>query len=405
MDSKKNTAIKEIKSQLANTKVNNIAVYFQFNYFYLFYLGEKFQDFNPNIYLEPTMIIKNLWVIAKVGLCYYHYTAPYSDYQIDENLFSGFVAGLSHFADSLSAEHKSLEYLKMGEDELYFETIGEIIVATIVMPREEKLQPFSIKVMLQFVGTKFLELFMSEMEDLSFDWIEINELFTNEINAFLQDKELLEEIKREQLQNLFNDVINSKIPLDIFHWRSVQLFADSDPLALKNAIDLLENLLEVASNLITDKILQAKISEILYRLMHDLGESILKHDPKVLFIVCEKTELFNILSNIFLVKGIKALHSTRLDYLIEKIAKWNNSTPFDILVIENSVTPRMIKTLHNLNMDPNVKIIMVVNKIPRPPRGRINHRHAISFIVQEDISSINRKSPLVDYILTHLIQE
>jgi len=351
------------------------------------------------------MIIKNLWIIAKVGLCYYHYIAPYSDYQIDENLFSGFVAGLSHFADSLSAEHKSLEYLKMGEDELYFETIGEIIVAAIVMPREEKLQSFSIKVMLQFVGTKFLELYMNEVEDLSFDWIEINESFTNEIKTFLQDKDLLEEIKREQLQNLFNDVITGKIPLDIFHWRSVQLFADSDPLALKESIDLLENLLEVASNLITDEILQAKISEIIYRLIRDLGESILKLDPKILFITCENTNLFNIVANIFLAKGIKAIHIPGLDYLNEKIEKWNNSTPFDILVIENSVTPRMIKTLHNLNMDPNVKVIMVVNKIPRPPRGRINQRRAISFIVQEDISSIDRKSPLIDYILTYLIQD
>ena len=350
------------------------------------------------------MIIKNLWVIAKVGLCYYHYTAPYSDYQIDENLFSGFVAGLSHFADSLSAEHKSLEYLKMGEDELYFETIGEIIVAAIVMPREEKLQPFSIKVMLQFVGTKFLELYMSEVEDLSYDWIEINESFTTEIKTFLQDKDLLEEIKREQFQNLFNDVITGKIPLEIFHWRSVQLFADSDILALKDAVDLLENLLVVTTNLIDDEILQAKISEILYRLMRDLGESILKHDPKVLFIICENTELFNILAYIFLAKGIKAIHCPGLDYLNEIIANWKSSTPFDILVIEDSVTPRMIKTLHTLDMAPNAKIIMVVNKIPRPPRGRINQRRAISFIVQEDISSIDRKSPLIDYILTYLIQ-
>ena len=50
-------------------------------------------------------------------------------------------------------------------------------------------------------------------------------------------------------------------------------------------------------------------------------------------------------------------------------------------------------------------VIMVVNNIPRPPRGRIIHKKAISFIVQEVIPEFNWKSPLVDYILTFLEHE
>ena len=103
------------------------------------------------------MIIKNLWIISKFGLCYYNYKAQYSDYQIDDNLFSGFVAGLSTFAESLSSEQKSVEYLKLGEDELYFELIDELIVAAILTGGFEKLESFSVKLMLQFIGTKFIE--------------------------------------------------------------------------------------------------------------------------------------------------------------------------------------------------------------------------------------------------------
>jgi hypothetical protein len=150
------------------------------------------------------MIIKNLWIISKVGMCYYNYSAPFSDYQIDEILFSGLVAGLSTFIESLSAENKSIEFLKMGEDELYFETIDNTIIAAIMTAGDEKLQPFSIHVMLQFIGTKFVDLFFEEIDDIFTDWSEISKPFTKEIKNFLLDQDLLEDIKREQFQNLFN---------------------------------------------------------------------------------------------------------------------------------------------------------------------------------------------------------
>ncbi|MFX1335619.1 MAG: hypothetical protein ACFFAM_14430 [Promethearchaeota archaeon] len=52
----------------------------------------------------------------------------------------------------------------------------------------------------------------------------------------------------------------------------------------------------------------------------------------------------------------------------------------------------------NMEMIDYIKIILVDNKIPRPPQGRIAQKKPISFIIQEIISEFNINAPLVDYL-------
>ena len=75
----------------------------------------------------------------------------------------------------MRAFSSGLEYLKMGEDELYFETIDNTIVAAIVTSGDGKVQPFSIHVMLQFIGTKFVDMYYKEIEDMFFEWADIKQ--------------------------------------------------------------------------------------------------------------------------------------------------------------------------------------------------------------------------------------
>ena len=49
------------------------------------------------------------------------------------------------------------------------------------------------------------------------------------------------------------------------------------------------------------------------------------------------------------------------------------------------------------------KVIVVVKKIPRAPRGRLVQKRSISFIVQEDMENIDRNSPFVEYLSTLVI--
>ncbi len=348
------------------------------------------------------MIIKNIWILSKVGLCYYHYSAPYSDYNLDESLFSGFIAGINTFADSLSDENKSIEFIKLDEDELYFESIGDLITASIVTPGDEKIQPFTIKVMLQFIGTKFLDMYQERIDDFLFEKSDITDEFSLEIQNFLQDKEMMEDIKREQFQNIFNEAINGLVPIDLLHWRGVQLFSDSDPKLLKDSLNLIENLSTVSRSLIDDAMLEARVTEVLYKLLRDLRQNIIEPDQKKLLIVCRETDNFENLSKILLTRGILSIHCPSIEYLVEVINSWKEPVSYDILFINAKVSRRALRAIHDMEMKNDTKIIMVVNTIPRPPRGRLAQKKAISFIVQEDIPEFNWKSPLVDYILTFL---
>lgn len=351
------------------------------------------------------MIIKNLWIISRVGICYYHFSAPFTDYQIDEALFSGFIAGFSSFADSLSTEHRTIDYLKLSEDELYFETMGEIIVAAIMTTSgsdDEKLQPFSMKVMLQFIGNKFLELYVDTIQDLNFEWKDIHKEFTVEIQKFLLDKSFLEEIKREHFQTLFNKAISNHFPLDILYWRGIQLFSDLSPEGLKEALNLISTLSGVATTLVSDESIETKLLTILNRLEKDLKSIILEHKQQKLLIICDSSDIFEKLSKILLSHGIHSIYCPNIDYLKVTVSLWSESNGFDILSLSQSITSSTIRSLHEMDLKNNTKIVVVANKIPRPPKGRLLNKKPITFIIQESGFDIDSKSPVIDYIITSL---
>ena len=351
------------------------------------------------------MIIKNLWIISKFGLCYYNYQAKHSDYQIDDNLFSGFVAGLSNFAESLSSDHTSVEYLKLGEDELYFEIIDEIIVASILTGGLEKLEPFSVKIILQFIGTKFLEKHQNKVEDLLFDWNKGVKGFTEEINTFLKDDELLEDIKREQFQNLFVGAVSGDFPLESLYWKGIQLFANQSQEALKDSITKISDLKDVVTTIIDDDLMEGKILDILHRLQRDLRTKILNLTRRKLIILSKKNLQLETLKNILLAREIYPVYCPNIATLEQMVETWYEPTSYDILVIDATITTQEIRKLYSMNMREGTKVIVVVKKIPRAPRGRIIQKRAISFIVQENIDSIDRNSPFVEYLSTCIITE
>ncbi|MHA1993411.1 MAG: hypothetical protein ACW97Z_02605 [Candidatus Hodarchaeales archaeon] len=351
------------------------------------------------------MIIKNLWIISKIGLCHYHYQAEFSDYQIEELLFAGLVAGLANFAESLSSDNQSVEYLKLGTDELYFETIGEIIVAAILAGGTEKLQPFSVKLMLQFIGTKFSEKYLNTMQDLLFDWSLETNYFTREINGFLTDKDLLEDIKREQFQNMFMNAMEGNIPIEELYWRGMQLFADTTPEVLKRSIRKISSLEDVISSVTQDEILEGKLHDVLFRLLKDLRSNALNLNHKKLLVLSQSEQAFEKLRRILQSRDIRTYLCVDYDGLQKNIDTWNKSDPYDILVIQSNLTAQNIRTLHSLRLNGNTKILAVVNRISRLPKGRIAQKKSISYIIQEDIDTINRDSPFIEYLLTSLVHE
>ena len=349
------------------------------------------------------MIIKNLWIISKFGLCYYNYQAQHSDYQIDDNLFSGFVAGLSTFAESLSSAQKSVEYLKLGEDELYFEIIDDIIVASIVTGGLEKLEPFSVKIMLQFIGTKFLEKHQNKVEDLLFDWNKGVKGFTEEIDTFLRDDELLDDIKREQFQNLFMGAISGDFPLESLYWKGIQLFAEQSQESMKESLKKISDLKDVITTIINDDLLEGKIHNMLHRLQRDLQAKILGQGQRKLIILSKKNHNWETLNKILPAREIYPIYCPNIETLEQMIETWIEPASYDILVIDSTITTKEIRKLYSMNMREGTKVIAVVKKIPRAPRGRLIQKRSISFIVQDNMEEIDRNSPFIEYLSTCLI--
>ena len=196
-----------------------------------------------------------------------------------------------------------------------------------------------------------------------------------------------------------------KIPLDLLHWRGIQLFANSNPEVLSNSLKLISNLQDVASSLINDVLLEAKILDVLRRLLKDLTTKIFDQAPRKLLVFCKDADTFKSLYKVLLAREILAIHCPTFEYLQEVIETWQDPNPYDILIIDRLISTKDIRALHNMEMIDDTKIIMVVNKIPRPSRGRFIQKKPISSIVQENISDFDLNAPLVEYLQTCLIHE
>jgi hypothetical protein len=155
---------------------------------------------------------------------------------------------------------------------------------------------------------------------------------------------------------------------------------------------------DVTPSLIDDAMLEARVMNVLNRLLRDLKASASHQEPKKLLILCKNGIFFEKLHQIFLPSKIFSIHCPTFGSLEKIIETWKDPSLYDILIIDTTVTSKEIRALHNLNLENHTKIVMVVKKIPRPPRGRVRTRRPISFVVQDDFV-INRNSPLVDYLL------
>jgi len=256
--------------------------------------------------------------------------------------------------------------------------------------------------MLQFIGQKFLEEYQDLMNNLVYNWEDIQESFNKEIKAFIQDQALLEDIKRGQLQNLFNQVISGFLPADLLHWKGIQFFADSTEDDLEESLKVIEGLEDVAPNLIDDALLEAKVIDVLHKLLKDLRSNISQQEPKKLLILCNSENTFEKLHQIFLPRKLFPIHCPTFTSLYKIIETWKDPSSYDILIIGTELTKREIRALHSMPMNGQAKVVMVVNKIPRPLRGRIIHKRPISFVVQDDVE-VRRNSPLDDYLLNFFV--
>ncbi len=298
------------------------------------------------------MIIKNLWVINSSGLCVYSYKANFSDYDLDENLFSGFISALASFTETLN--QKNIRFLKLEEDELYFRDLKEIIVVTIM--NTAGAEQSVIDQMLQFIGEKFLENYSENLKSPTFDWSTIIPDFTKEMNYVLGDEELYEEMKRELINNLLQDIMSGKQPPDVLTWKISYLFADSTPDEITKTIEMIDQVTDILPTLRYDAILESKITDAFYKAKIQLSTKLIK-DRNQLFVVCNDTELFNKVFKNFLAFGTLCIQHKDYNGLIkslESIVKAKLNLTFNILLITPFPTKDELSKIKQLNIDNHI---------------------------------------------------
>ncbi|MFX1538156.1 MAG: hypothetical protein ACFFDI_28505 [Promethearchaeota archaeon] len=299
------------------------------------------------------MIIKDLWIIENSGTCLYHYHAFFSDYDIDRVLFSGFIAALSSFTASLT--RKEIDYLKMQNDELYFISLENIIVVSIMNAAGGEQQV--IKQILKFIGEKFLKYLTTVPKRAYFDPRDIEDSFTKEVEEFCVDKLIYEDIKRELINELCNQVIQGNLPPNILYWKITQLFSDSSPEEIDKLFETFENLKRILPTMSNDIVLLAKINEAFRAVKCQLNIA-LERERNYFLILCEDSNAFKTIANNFLAYGTLSLLYTNISDLQHAIRDWNEDTPYNLLILKPQLRRNELRLIVNLPLQPGRKIFL-----------------------------------------------
>ena len=294
------------------------------------------------------MIVKELWIMLKSGLNLFHYQTLYSDYQnLDSLLFSGFITALSEFAMSMS--NKQIEFLKLQIDELYF-VIKDAIIVTSIIDATQGIEKNVLTQLLDYIGEKFLEMYASQLKNNLFNWDTIEEEFSHEIKLLITDQGIYEELKRELINSLFNQVLNRKLSPDVLHWKLTELSTNNAPDEIVKTLGIIENLIKILPATKSDVIIQSKVEDSLQTVQSFLLKK-LTHEKYQLFVLCSDDRLFEEILGTFLVYGIICNQFRTFEALYKSIKTVNDTFGqfgYPVLLANPTISSEEILLVTNL---------------------------------------------------------
>jgi hypothetical protein len=297
------------------------------------------------------MLVSDIWIIHESGLCYYHYQSPFSTSdEFDSDLFGGFIAALSAFTKPLS--NKAIDFLKMQNEQLHFVIIDGIIVTSLVNELEDIDQEAIIQ-LLTYIGDKFIEKYSKYLDGHIFDWALIENEFTEEISFLISKDTVIEEMRRERISNLVNDVIMEKItPVNLVNSIS-KLYSNAKWHEIAKAKGTIDNISNILPTLKYDVFLEAKISNALRKTIDHLDWlAKLKLPMNQFFVYCEDSQVFERLFNLCLSYNAIPVQFNNMDSLTSAILKnseWNNSLPFNNLILSPNIRTKDVTNLIKLS--------------------------------------------------------
>ena len=286
------------------------------------------------------MLIRDLFIVNKGGLMLYHYkTTAESNY--DEVLFSGFVAALSTFTQSLTTS--TIDFLKLQDNELHFVTIDEIIVTTII--QTDGGERTIIQTLLHFIGEKFLELYQDLLNTV-YEWNNIYNEFTSQIKILLEEQNY-EDAKLEIINENFLKTVNKNITPETFHWQVMSLFIRSPPDIVEKAIQIVTSLKNMSNQLNMDPLLELQINGALQKIVDDLSR-VLPRRLRTLLVYSPDKKLYDVIYLSTLNFGIFCIEVIQLSNLFSIIDQWAGNNNYDILYINTSISLEDLNILKNL---------------------------------------------------------
>jgi hypothetical protein len=277
----------------------------------------------------------------------YHYSASFSDYEIDNTLFGGFIAALASFTETLS--DAVFEFLKMQDDELHFIVDDNIIVVSIMSTADAEQQV--INQLLTFVGEKFNENYAKYLMVDNFDWEKVEKEFTSEIEFIASDEEIYEEMKRELIQKLFNEVIQGILPPDILNWKVAHLFSTSTRSEIHKTIEMIDRLDNILPTMKHDKILESKIKDAFLTAKHQLNTKF--QEKNQLLVLCHNDIIFQKILKNFLAYSTLCVKITEFSGLIaaiQSIENWIDNIAYNVLIIDPHLSLDEIEQLLQLQI-------------------------------------------------------
>lgn len=304
------------------------------------------------------MIIKDLFIVSNEGRTYYHYESAVSSYDIDLNLFSGFVAALSVFTTSLS-EQKRIEFLKLQEDEMYFTVTQDVIVASImnVTGVEQKV----IDHLLRFVGNKFLEKYFVYMKRPGFNWDSIAESFTKEIEDIWTTDEVYEKTKRDLISEYLAKALEGELTPEIFQWKITSLFLSSSPEEIEKTLEKIHTFKNDLFSMTTDPLLKAGLSEAFENIITDLSKSLPKKSGTLL-VLTDNREHYELFYRKCLGYHLFCIPVKSIEDLNTMITYWRDDTPYNVVYMNSTISIDEFKQLEAIPSKSN--IFVWINKIP-----------------------------------------
>lgn len=289
------------------------------------------------------MIIKDLWIIKTTGGVVYHYKASFSDYDIDQEMFGGFIAALATFGESLT--QKQVRFLKLKGDELYFQVLGQVIVVSIMSSAGAEQNV--IDQMLLYVGERFVEEYEKNLGDEFFEWSAIEEAFSGEIEYITADASIYEEMKREMINRLLNDILHGTVPPDILAWKVGALFSDSTDEEIDKTIELVDGLLNILPSLKHNPVMENKITGAFKAARQQLQLKKMRSKNQ-LFVLCTQDELYEKIFRNFLTFGTLSMQFKTFDQLlagVQSIKNHHKELYYNVMILDYELSSKEVQNL------------------------------------------------------------